>query len=42
VCKKVYLIHRRDTFRAETVWVDKVKNTPNIEMVLNEEVESVS
>ncbi len=42
LCKKVYLIHRRDTFRAETSWVEKVKNTANIEMVLNEEVESVS
>ena len=42
ICKKVYLIHRRDTFRAETVRVDKVKNTSNIEMVLNEEVESVN
>lgn len=41
ICKKVYLIHRRDTFRAETTWVEKVKKTPNIEMVLNEEVESV-
>jgi thioredoxin reductase len=36
------LIHRRDTFRAEDVWVLKVKNTPNIELVLNEEIESVS
>ncbi len=42
ICKKVYLIHRRDTFRAETVWVDKVKSTSNIELVLNEEVESIS
>nr|MDD3720597.1 FAD-dependent oxidoreductase [Candidatus Gracilibacteria bacterium] len=42
MCKKVYLIHRRDTFRAESIRVEKVKNTPNIEMVLNEEVESVA
>ncbi|NDK08707.1 FAD-dependent oxidoreductase [Candidatus Gracilibacteria bacterium] len=42
ICKKVYLIHRRDTFRAESVWVEKVKTTPNIELVLNEEVESIS
>lgn len=42
MCKKVYLIHRRDTFRAESIRVEKVKNTPNIELVLNEEIESVS
>lgn len=42
ICRKVYLIHRRDTFRAESVRVEKIKNTENIELVLNEEVESVS
>ncbi len=42
ICKKVYLIHRKDVFRAESVWVDKVKSIPNIELVLKEEVESIS
>lgn len=42
LCKKVYLIHRRDTFRAETIWVEKAKENENIEFILNEEVESIS
>ncbi len=42
ICAKVYLIHRRNEFRAESIWVEKVKQTPNIELVLNEEVESIS
>ncbi len=41
ICKKVYLVHRRDTFRAEDLWVEKVKKTDNIELVLNEEVEEI-
>lgn len=36
--KKVYLVHRRDTFRAAEVTVNKVKNTKNIELKLNETV----
>jgi thioredoxin reductase (NADPH) len=35
VAKKVYLIHRRDEFRAEPYWVDKVKEKTNVEFVLN-------
>ena len=35
ICSKVYLIHRRGSFRAESVWVDKVKETSNIELVYN-------
>ncbi len=31
----MYLIHRRDTFRAEPFWIDKVKEKTNIELVLN-------
>ena len=34
-CLQVYLIHRRDAFRADQVTVEKVKNTPNIQLVLN-------
>ena len=41
ICNKVYLVHRKDTFRAETIWVDQAKSKSNIELVLNEEVESV-
>ena len=42
LCKKVYLVHRRNTFRAENIWIEKVKNTSNIKLVLNEEIESIS
>lgn len=35
IVKKIYLIHRRQGFRASAIIVDKVKNTPNIELVLD-------
>ncbi len=38
ICSKVYLVHRRDTFRASPSTVERVKNTPNIELVLNAKV----
>jgi thioredoxin reductase (NADPH) len=40
ICKKVYLIHRRDAFRGAAHTVDIVKNTDNIELVLNATVAS--
>ncbi len=41
LCNKVYLVHRRDTFRAENIWVEQAKKRENIEFVLNEEVEEI-
>src|SRR3990167_5082655 len=35
ICSKVYLIHRRDSFRSATNTVARVKETANIELVLN-------
>ena len=35
IVKKIYLIHRRQGFRASAIIVDKVKSTPNIELVLD-------
>jgi len=35
ICSKVYLIHRRDTFRSAPNTVDRIKRTANIELVLN-------
>lgn len=34
VANKVYLVHRRDTFRAEPYWVDQVNARDNVEFVL--------
>ena len=38
VAKKVYLIHRRDSFRAENATVDILKERNNIEFVYNSNV----
>jgi thioredoxin reductase (NADPH) len=41
LCKKVYLIHRRDEFRASKAMQHKVHNTANIELVLNHTPEEI-
>lgn len=41
LCNKVYLIHRRDTFRAAGVTIQKVKEKKNIELVLNSTVNEI-
>jgi thioredoxin reductase (NADPH) len=41
ICSKVYLVHRRDTFRSAPNTVKRVKNTPNIELVLNSSADEV-
>ena len=35
ICKKVYMIVRRDVFRASAAMQERVKNTPNIEILWN-------
>jgi len=40
-CKKVYLIHRRDSFRAEAILQEKASSTQNIEFILNTTVEEI-
>ncbi|PIE69039.1 MAG: thioredoxin-disulfide reductase [Deltaproteobacteria bacterium] len=35
IVNKVYLVHRRDSFRGDRIYQDKVMNHPNIELVLN-------
>jgi thioredoxin reductase (NADPH) len=35
LCSKVYLIHRRDTFRSAPNTVARIENTENIELILN-------
>lgn len=41
ICKKVYLIHRRDSFRAEAVLQEKASSLSNIEFILNTTVEEI-
>ncbi|NPA10688.1 MAG: thioredoxin-disulfide reductase [Epsilonproteobacteria bacterium] len=41
IASKVYLIHRRDTFKAAPKTVQKVQSNPKIEILLNEEVKKV-
>jgi thioredoxin reductase (NADPH) len=41
LCKKVYMIHRRDELRASKAMQHKVLSTPNIEMVWNSAPEEV-
>jgi len=38
ICNKVYIIHRRDTFRAETKLIEELENIDNIEIIYNSEV----
>ena len=41
ICSKVYVIHRRDTFRASAPTVDRVKRTENIELITDTTVEEI-
>ncbi len=41
MCSKVYLIHRRDEFRAAKSLVNKAKDTQNIEFILDSTVEKI-
>ena len=41
ICSKVYLIHRRDEFRASEVTVDELKNKENVEFILNSQITSL-
>jgi len=41
ICSKVYLIHRRDSFRSAPNTVKRIKKTKNIELVLDSVVDEV-
>ena len=41
ICSKVYLVHRRESFRSAPNTIKRVKNTRNIELVLNSLIEEV-
>ena len=42
ICKKVYLIHRNETFKANPRLTKKVKNKDNVEFILNTNVISIN
>ena len=42
LCQKVYLIHRRDQFRAAATLVDRVRRCENVELVLDSTVAGLS
>ena len=35
ICKKVYLVHRRNEFRGDAILVDKLRNKSNVEFILS-------
>ena len=41
ICNKVYMIVRRDQMRASLIMQERVKNTPNIEILWNSETDEV-
>lgn len=41
VCAKVYLVHRRETFRASKIMIDRVINNPKIEIIYNAVVDKI-
>ncbi|MFA5010217.1 MAG: FAD-dependent oxidoreductase [Patescibacteria group bacterium] len=41
IASKIYLVHRRDEFRAEAVMIDKVISDPKVELVLNSTVTAI-
>ncbi len=41
IVSKLYLIHRRDQFRAQPLYVEKLKNKKNVEFILNSIVKEI-
>lgn len=42
LCNKVYLIHRRDKFRGDIVYINKIKSINNIECIMNANIKSIN
>lgn len=42
ICSKVYLLVRKNEFRASSIMAERVMNTPNIEVMFNHELEGMS
>ena len=41
ICVKVYVMHRRDSFRADALYLNALSELPNVELVLNSTVEAI-
>ena len=41
ICKKVILVHRRDSLRAEKILVERLENADNVEFMFNSEVAEI-
>ena len=41
ICNKVYLIHRRDEFRGQRSYLDKLKEKANVEIITNSQVKKI-
>lgn len=41
LCKKVYLVHRRDSLRADPVYLEPLKQTENLEFVWNAQIDEL-
>lgn len=41
ICKKVILVHRRDSLRAEKILVERLENAENVELMFNSEVAKI-
>lgn len=42
ICNKVYLVHRRDTFRGEDKYIKEIEEKDNIEVIYNSKVQSIN
>ncbi len=42
IASKVYLIHRRDEFRADNKYLDEIKDKNNVELILNSNIVSLN
>lgn len=41
LCKKVYLIHRRDSLRADPIYLDPLKQAKNLEFIWNTQIDAL-
>lgn len=41
ICEKVYVVHRRDSFRADALYLNALSELSNVELMLNSTVEAI-